>query len=167
MTVVVLGVDSAPSKCGWALVERDGARERLIAHGILHSVDHEVVGEFAGRMATASLTIDVVVIEDAYLDKNVDTVKVLSRLVGRWQQAFEGLGLETQLVMADVWQRGILAGPLMPAVGATRATRKKAAKIWAQATFGESLDENEADAAGLATYGLRHRVFRRRAAGSV
>jgi Holliday junction resolvasome RuvABC endonuclease subunit len=92
LRAVVLGIDSAPSCTGWALVERDGDRERLIAHGLLRSVDHDVVNEFAGRIAMGDLPVDVVVIEDVYLDKNVDTVKVLSRLVGRWQQAFEPMG---------------------------------------------------------------------------
>lgn len=154
---VVLGIDSAPSCSGWALVERDGTRDRLIAHGLLHTVDHEVVEEFSGRMAMSGPTIDVVVIEDAYLDKNVDTVKVLSRLVGRWQQAFEALGLATRLVMADVWQRGILSGLITPKTH--RDGRKKAAKLWAQATFGEALDENEADGAAMATFELRRLVF--------
>jgi Holliday junction resolvasome RuvABC endonuclease subunit len=159
--VVVLGIDSAPSCTGWALVERDGDRERLIAHGLLHSVDHEVVGEFAGRILMSAPTVTVVAIEDAYLDKNVLTVKVLSRLVGRWQQAFEAYGLATRLVMAEVWQQGVLGGLI--GRGTDRAGRKKAAKIWAQATFSEALDENEADAAALATYEIRQRAFAQRA----
>lgn len=157
----VLGIDSAFAKCGWALVERDGVRERLIAHGVLKAVDGEVVGEFAGRMATGSLTIDVVVIEDCYLDeterRNVDTLKVLARLVGRWQQAFEALGLSTTLVMADVWQRFLLTG-LMPRQ-AKREARKAAAKTWARATFKEALGSDESDAVGLAVYWVRKRAF--------
>jgi Holliday junction resolvasome RuvABC endonuclease subunit len=164
VVTVVLGIDSAPSCSGWALVERDGNRERLIAHGLLYTVDHEVVNEFAGRIAMGALTVDVVVIEDVYMDKNVDTVKVLSRLVGRWQQAFEALGLSTRLVMADIWQRGMLTGLI--AAGTKRDGRKKAAKLWAQATFAETLDENEADAAGIATWEIRQRAFAERAAAS-
>jgi hypothetical protein len=142
------------------MVERDGDRERLIAHGLLRSVDHDVVNEFAGRIAMGKLRIDVVVIEDVYLDKNVDVVKALSRLVGRWQQAFEPMGLSTRLVMADVWQKGVLLGLIAP--GTDRDGRKKAAKLWAQATFAEALDENEADATGIATWEIRQRAFAER-----
>lgn len=153
----VLGIDSAFAKCGWALVERDGVRERLIAHGVLKAVDSDVVTEFSGRMATGNRTIDVVVIEDCYLDENVDTVKLLSRLVGRWQQAFEALGLSTHLVLADVWQRFLLTG-LMPRQ-AKREARKEAAKTWARATFKEALGSDESDAVGLAVYWVRKRAF--------
>lgn len=157
MRAVVLGIDSAPSCTGWAMVERDGDRERLIAHGLLRSVDHDVVNEFSGRIAMGTLPVDVVVIEDVYLDKNVDTVKVLSRLVGRWQQAFEPMGIATRLVMADVWQKGVLLGLITPRTD--RDGRKKAAKIWAQATFAEALDEDEADASAIATWEIRQRAF--------
>lgn len=159
---VVLGIDSAFHKAGWALVERSGPGEVLIGHGVLRAVDWEVVSEFSGRMAHGQpIAIDVVVIEDAYLDKNVDTVKALSRLVGRWQQAFEALGVTTRLVMADVWQRAILTGLITGA--ANRQARKKAAQIWAKATYHKALSEDEADAAALATFEMRQRRFNRRA----
>ncbi len=156
----VLAIDSAFTRSGWGLLERDKPRERLIAHGLLEACDHEIVGAFAHKMATGPLSIDVVVIEDAYLGENVDTLKSLSRLVGRWQQAFEALGLKTQLVMADVWQKGILSGLI---TGKTeREGRKRAAQIWAQATFGEALPSDSADAVGLGTWVLRQRAFAKR-----
>lgn len=161
---IVLGVDSAFTRTGWALVEREGPKERLIAHGLLEACDAEVVGGFAHKMATGPLGPDIkmVVIEDAYLDMNVDTLKSLSRLVGRWQQAFEVLGLRTRLVMADVWQRGLLTGLI---TGKTeRDGRKRAAQIWAHATFGEALHTDEADAVGLAVWQLRQRAFAQRIA---
>jgi Holliday junction resolvasome RuvABC endonuclease subunit len=159
--IIGLGIDSAFTRTGWALVEREGAKERLIAHGLLEACDADVVGAFAHRMATGQLAIDIVVIEDTYLGENVDTLKSLSRLVGRWQQAFEALGLKTRLVMADVWQRGILMGLI---TGKTeREGRKKAAQIWANATFGEALPSDSADAAGIITWHLRQRAFAKRA----
>ena len=159
---IVLGIDSAFTRTGWALLEREGPKERLIAHGLLEACDAEVVGGFAHKMATGPLTIGMVVIEDAYLDQNVDTLKSLSRLVGRWQQAFEVLGLRTRLVMADVWQRGLLTGLIS---GKTeREGRKRAAQIWAHATFGEALHTDEADAVGLAVWQLRHRAHAQRVA---
>ena len=159
--MIVLGVDSAFSRTGWALVEREDRRERLIAHGILEACDADVVSEFAGKMATGPLTIHTVVIEDAYLAENVDTLKALCRLVGRWQQAFEVLGLRTRLVMADVWQRGILLGLI--GARSEREERKRAAQLWAKATFGEVLHSDEADAAGIATWQIRQRAFAARA----
>lgn len=160
--MIVLGIDSAFTRTGWALLERDGVRERLIAHGLLEACDYEVVGAFAHRMATGPLgpKISMVVVEDAYLDENVDTLKALSRLVGRWQQSFEALGLKTRLVMADVWQRGLLTGLI---TGKTeREGRKRAAQLWAKATFGEALHTDEADAVGLAVWQLRQRAFAKR-----
>lgn len=158
----VLAIDSAFTRTGWGLLERDKPRERLIAHGILEACDAEVVGAFAHKMATGQLAIDVVAIEDTYLGENVDTLKSLSRLVGRWQQAFESLGLKTRLVMADVWQKGILMGLI---TGKTdREGRKRAAQIWAKATFGEALHTDEADAVGLGAWLLRQRAFTQRVA---
>jgi hypothetical protein len=154
---IVLGVSSAFKRTGWALVERDGPKERLIAHGTLDAVDHEVVSEFAGKMATGKLAIDTVVIEDVYLGDNVDGLKALCRLVGRWQQAFEGLGLETRLLMKDVWQRGVLAG--LVSSGSPRESRRKAVSLWAKATFAEALGSEQGDAAGLATFEIRRRAF--------
>jgi len=158
---LVLGIDSAPRRTGWALVERDGRQERLVAYGALTAVDADVVTEFSGQVVHRCPSIDVVAIEDAYYGENVGTTKALSRLVGRWQQAFEGLGLETKLVMADVWQRGILTGLITPKSG--REARKAAAAIWVRSTFGTALGADEADAAGLATWELRQRRFAQRA----
>lgn len=158
--MIVLAIDSAFTRTGWALMERDGRKERLIGHGLLEACDADVVNEFAGRMATGPLSINVVAVEDAYLGENVDTLKALSRLVGRWQQSFEVLGLKTRLVMADVWQKGILMGLI---TGKTeREGRKRAAQIWAQATFGEALHTDEADAVGLGAWVLRQRAFAKR-----
>lgn len=155
----ILGIDSAISRCGWALVERvrGVGREKLLGRGVLCAVDGEVVQEFAGRMTNGKDEIDLVVIEDAYLDKNVDTVKQLSRLVGRWEQAFETLGVETKLVMASVWQMRILTGLITPK--SKRDERKLAAKRWAKATFNEDLGPDEADASAIATHEIRLRSF--------
>jgi hypothetical protein len=155
VTLVVLGIEAAFKRTGWALVERDGPRERLIAHGNLDAVNHEVVSEFAGRMAMGKLTVDVAVIEDAHAGEKVDTLKALCRLVGRWQQAFEVLGIETRLLMADVWQKGLLTGLINS--GTEREVRRRAAQLWAKATFGEALGTDAADAAGLATFEIRRR----------
>jgi hypothetical protein len=132
-----------------------------VAYGCLTAVDADVVTEFSGQIVHRGPAVDVVAIEDCYLDQNVDTVKILSRLVGRWQQAFEALGLETHLVLADTWQRGILTGLMGPR--SNREARKRAAAVWARATFGTVLEADEADAAGLATWELRQRRFAMRA----
>jgi hypothetical protein len=156
--VIVLGVASAFAKCGWALVEREDTRERLVDHGTLRAVDADVVADFAGKIANGKLSIDSVVIEDAFVDTNMPTTMSLCRLVGRWQQAFEVLGFETRTVLASVWQRGILTGFI---TGDTeREGRKKAAQLWARATFGVALPQDEADAAGISTWEIRQRAFR-------
>jgi hypothetical protein len=55
----------------------------------------------------------------------------------------------------------VLSGLIGPRTD--REGRKKAAKIWAQATFSEALDENEADASAMATWEIRQRAFAARA----
>lgn len=159
---MALGIDSAFARCGWALVERAGDRERLIDHGTLKAVDADLVSDFAGKIANGKLAVDSVVIEDAHIDKNIDTTKSLSRLVGRWQQAFEVLGFETRIVMADVWQRGILTGLITSKT--ELEGRRKASQLWAKATLGVVLASEEADAAGLATWEVRQRAFREKSA---
>lgn len=154
---IVLGIASAFRRTGWALVEHEGTGERLIAYGALDAVDHEVVSEFAGKMATGKLTIDMVVIKDAYLGEHVDTLKSLCRLMGRWQQAFESLGIETRLLMEDVWQRGVLTGLISS--GSIQDARRKAVQVWAKENFAVALGSDEGDAAGLATFEIRRRAF--------
>ncbi len=153
---MILGIDSAPAKTGWALVDRKGTKEELIASGVLARVDGTVVAEFVQRVMSGPRPT-MAAIEDAYLDKNVQVVKVLSRLVGRWQQELDRVGLPHRLVMGSVWQRAVLRG----LIGQTtkRAERKRAAKLWVKATFRLSVTEDEADAVALATWVSRQTRF--------
>lgn len=160
--MIVLGLDSAITKTGWALVERDGGKETLIQHGFLTDVDGDVVSEFAGRVHASNVAVDMVVVEDLYFAKDANMVKKLARLTGRWQQAFEVLGFSTKLVMASAWQKSLLSG-LMNAGSSDRNARKKACQLWVKATFGAELPVDEADAVGLAVYELRRSAFTKRA----
>lgn len=158
--MIILGLDSARTT-GFALVERTVGPERLLEYGTIEAAGAEVIQAFATRMATRKRPPDLVAIEDGFLGKNVVTLKSLCYLVGRWQQAFESMGVETITRMADRWQRGLLGRDL----GGTgnRESRKKAAAIWTKAWFKQTLDEDAADAACLATWELRQHVFTNRA----
>jgi Holliday junction resolvasome RuvABC endonuclease subunit len=161
---VTLGLDSA-SKTGWAVL--DG--ERLIEHGVMSTraedrIDAHKVDTFAA-MAVGRFKPDVVVIEDAYLDKNVQTVKFLSRLAGHWEHAFGVRGVHTELVLADVWQQGVLAGLISRS--SNRAERKYAAGLWVSRTFrGLKVDVDTADAIGMAMFVARRDAFAARVAAA-
>jgi Holliday junction resolvasome RuvABC endonuclease subunit len=157
---IVLGIDCATT-CGWALVSGPSGRERLLEHGVmdLSSSTAQVVSEFVARLRVHTNLCGLrVVVELPYLGKNIVTLRTLARLCGRFEQSLEAAGADVDLVMADHWQRTIL-GKLG---GHKRDDRKKAAKIWAMATFRERLTGDEADAAALATCTLRERAFERR-----
>lgn len=157
--MIVIGIDSA-SRTGFAAVKRDGAREELLEHGVVDGTDALAIERFA-ECVTGRHRIDAVAIEDNYLGAegkgNPVTMKALARMVGRWQQAFEVRGVETCLVLPQVWQSAVLKGFMH--ARSDRATRKKAAKIWARGMFHVSATEDECDAIVLATFEARRRVF--------
>ncbi len=162
---MILGLDSAPRRTGWALVQRNGSREELVAYGVIVTCDPATVHKFANDVMVGPKRIERVAIEDCYLEKNVDTLKKLARLTGRWQQEFETRGLLTELVMADVWQRGVLRGLI--ASSSPRAARKAAAQKWVKWTYTMSVEPDEADAICLATWMLRARLLISRVSSSV
>lgn len=152
----MLGIDCA-TKAGWALAENHAGKETLTAHGVIDlsgkrclsisTVIYELVRDLP--------LVDVVGIELPYLGKNVVTLRTLSRLFGRFEQAFEPTGAEIVEVLATKWQHRVLG----TFGGRKRDDLKKASKIWARATFGVVLTEDEADAAGIAVHVLRERAL--------
>jgi hypothetical protein len=162
----VLGLDSA-TRTGYGLAERDGARERLLAHGVLdlNRARAAFMESFADTVLEGG-PVDLVAIEDNYLDTNpekanVATLKALARIVGRWEQVWEARKVKTVLVPAQRWQTGLLAGLMGPR--ANRDTRKRAAGLWVKATFGLELDQDACDGVCLAVWVARQRAFEARA----
>jgi Holliday junction resolvasome RuvABC endonuclease subunit len=155
----VLGIDCA-TKTGWFLVDNAAGKERLIGHGVLDlsRSPWTQIQWLVTHCRDLERLPDVVVIELPYLDKNPVTLRTLAMLAGRFQQAFEAAGIPTELLMATQWQRKILGR----FGGKKREDLKKAAVLWARATFGEVLTTDEADAAGIATCVLRERAFANR-----
>lgn len=153
-----LGIDCA-TKSGWALVDRENGRERLLDRGVVDLSGSKgrpselISGLVQHIIRVTPLDGLPVAIELPYLDKNVVTLRTLARFCGRWEQALGVYGADVELIMADHWQRVIL-GHLG---GRKRADRKAAAKLWALGTFGARLTQDEADAAGVATCLLRER----------
>ena len=158
--MVVLGLDAAVNRTGWAVVEKHDGREWLVNAGTLGRCTPEMRDEFAGQWRHVS----AVAIEEPFLHENVQTLLVLAANMGAWVQAFGRHRLEAETIKADVWQLGILRGLIENRT--KREGRKLAAQRWAMATFGlmKPLSEDEADAAGLATWCARKRAFAARAA---
>ncbi len=162
-----LGIDCA-TNAGWAVVERMNGRERLLDHGVLVLDGKQLpawnpVAALALRCRKEGLVPDVVAIELPYLGKNVVTLRTLARLFGRFEQAFEPTGVEIVEIMATKWQHKVLG----KFGGKKREDLKKAAVLWARATFGVPLTDDEADAAGGAVCVLRERAFAARVKGAM
>lgn len=153
--VIVLGLDSA-STTGFALL--DG--ERILESGTVDAREMKRIDVLAAFMCSRARP-DLVAIEDNFLGINVNTVKVLSRIVGAWELAFAVRGVPTELVMASVWQKALLAG--LP--GGT----KKRAATWVKATYGLKVSEDVADAIGIAAFVARREIVaaRIRSAGAM
>lgn len=159
--VTVLAVDSA-QRSGWAIVRHARGRDRLLDHGIVNVRSAADVVQAVEVLA--SFPVDAIAIESPYIGVNAGTGLALAMLAGRWAQEFERRGVEVQGVLATVWQMGVLAGLISRHSG--RDDRKRAAQLWARATFGAALAEDEADAAGLASFVARSRAFAGRCTGS-
>jgi len=166
--VIALGIDSA-TRAGWGLVEKVPGREQLLDHGFLDLSGRsgkraEVIEDFARRILARVDAIDLVGIEDNYLDTNEDkanvvTLKALARLAGRFEQAFEALGVETVLVNPQRWAVGILSGLISPR--STREARKAASTLWVRSTFKLVVGHDTADGVAIATYVARSKSFSR------
>jgi hypothetical protein len=153
---MVLAIDSALTRTGWALVERQGPRDVLHAVGALNVVGHRRVQDLVARVA-AHGGVGLVAIEDAYFGKNVAVIKKLSRLVGCWQQEFWRAGIPTRLVMANAWQLGLLSGLITNK--SSRDERKLAARQYVMSVFKRELGFDECDAACMGTWVSRQEWF--------
>lgn len=152
--MIVLGLDSA-TYCGWGLLRRDAGREVLLGSGVLNlSTDAAMKIE-----ALANWAVDhgaqLVGIEDNYLaiekgKANPATLKLLSRFVGRWEQAFERRRVATELVTPEAWARSVLTGLIKPR--SKREERKRAAVTWVRGTFGAKVPSDAADGIGIAAH---------------
>jgi len=160
--MIVVGLDSA-ELTGYAVVAA-GPRERLTHHGTF-----TISGAADVEQAVATLAAmkpDLVAVEAPYVRLNAATGLTLAVLLGRWLQAWERRGVATATVLASTWQIQILGG--LVDRRSDRATRKRAARLWTRSTFAVELGEDEADAAGIATWAARRAVMdqRTRVAGS-
>lgn len=157
--MIVGAIDNA-TNAGWAIVDTE--REQLLGYG--HRNVHEplAVNHLAGEIALRYRP-GLVAIEDNFLGSgpkmNVDTVKALSRLVGRWELALAERGIAYEIMMPEVWQRGVLAGLVQWRPHPKRAQLKEAAKKFARLAHRVTCTEDEADAIGLATHIARRVRF--------
>lgn len=151
--MIVVGIDSAELS-GLAVVARPaGARERLVHSGVAKVRTADDIEAVVARLA--AYQPDLVVVEEPFIHPAHPLAGlVLSRLVGRWLQAFETRGLTTVTIPAAMWQPGLLAGLMPPR--ATRPQRKAAAQTWVRSVFAVDATEDQADAVCMATFALRN-----------
>lgn len=144
-----LGIDVATS-CGWAIVDISERGLPVLPRSGVMILDVRLASQVKelASFAQHPWRVDVVGLEEPYLGNNPHALKVLARLIGRFEQAFGVVGIETVLVPAQTWQTAVLGS----FGGKKREDRKKAARIWAKAMFGRDLPQDAADAAGLAYY---------------
>lgn len=157
--MIVLGIDSA-ELTGIAVVARlPGQRETLVRRATIPVRSAVDVGAAVAELASAAP--DLVAIEAPFVRLNPATGLALATLLGRWLQEWERRGVRTTTVLASTWQSALLTGLIDRR--SDRATRKAAAQRWARATFGVELPEDEADAAGIASWAIRRALGRRAA----
>jgi len=142
-----MGVDVA-TMCGWAVVDKPSRGKADLFTFSVCNMGNGLAACHATMLAAKALEwkVRLVGLEEPYLGENPRSLKVLARLVGRFEQAFGEAGIPTMLVPAQTWQTAVLGR----FGGMKREERKKACRIWAKAMFGLDLDEDAADAAGLA-----------------
>lgn len=95
------------------------------------------------------------VIEDQYLDKNVDSLKKLARSAGRWEEACISSGMTVDYVPAASWQRSELSAVRQIA----RKERKRMSIAKVHGIWGVRASEHIADAALLARYAAIHACY--------
>ncbi len=168
----VLAIDPA-TVTGWALVRRaDSGREELVTHGVLDmrcptpapAVSIHRICADAGVLSRSDPNTPTLVIEQP-MSEHPQALKVIERIVGRWQQVAETLWFhhdpDLHLVRPNVWQAAILKGLYRGGSGsrkareAARASRKAAAVQYVGIAFQKGVSEDEADAICLASYALR------------
>lgn len=94
-------------------------------------------------------------IEDQFMQKNVDSLKKLSRNAGRWQEACAFCKIPVEWVNAKTWQSKILK----KLGGNNRAGLKKAAQFVAQVDTGVKLSSDCADAYCIGKYGILNKLL--------
>jgi Holliday junction resolvasome RuvABC endonuclease subunit len=87
-------------------------------------------------------------IEDQYLGKNANSMKILTRIGGRWQEACEINGLEVQWVAPRTWQTKILGSKW----GSKREQIDKMMKMVARQDTGIKLTADECAAWCIGKY---------------
>jgi hypothetical protein len=98
--------------------------------------------------------LDVVAVEEPFIHpKQPHAGLALSRLLGRWLQAFEGRGFTCVTVPASMWQTAVLPGVTYRSKS---AERKRAAVRFARERFGVVATEDEADAIAMACWVVRN-----------
>lgn len=141
-----VALDSATTT-GWAAYDGGG---NLAGYGTVTTTNAWEIDLFAGRYGKD--WGDVAFCEDNYLGFNPHVSKVLARITGRWQQAFEVRGVRVEFVAAKSWQCKMLPGHKK------RKELKAAAQQWVADRHGIAVTEDEADAIVMGEYARQHLV---------
>ncbi len=142
--MLVLGIASSPTSSGWAVVDVVLDCARMVGAGRVRGSSGEVISSFSGMLTASPASPGppgLVVVEDVR-----PSDRAHSQTVGRWLQAFEGLGVECATVAPGIWQA---------ALSPNDADRQTLAARVARAAFGP--DVAEPDAACVALWAGRKR----------
>ncbi len=99
--MVVLGVDPSTIATGWGVLEGDSRRARVVDYGVIKPPARRALSERLHRIhadlteVIARTPIDVVVLESAFLARNVKTAFALGQVRGIVLLAAEQAGLPT------------------------------------------------------------------------
>lgn len=140
-----LGVDPSKAASGWAVIEKNAGRERILDSG--------TVAATAGAVAAVAEKwrglVVLAAIELQYMGKNPKTMATLVEARARWQQALEERGVAVELVHPSTWHAAML-GPSF--VAAKREAVKARSALVARGLFRRELPEDEAEAALIAAF---------------
>ncbi len=160
--MIAAGLDAA-SRTGWAVVEAGRGRPTRLASGVVEAHWDQIMDTVAQVFLPRG--VELALIEVPYVASNPHTAITLGRIVGRWEEELDRAGIAVELVRAQQWQVGLMAG----LIGRTspRDQRKKAARLWVRQFYGLNLpSEDECDAIGLATWGAQRAAISGRATGA-
>ncbi len=133
--MLVLGISASPAGSGWALVDVNLERGRIVSTGRVRGSGGEVISALAGQMAALPSPPELVVVEDVRPSE-----RTYSQTVGRWLQAFDGLGVESVTVAPGIWQAALVPGD---------GDRQTAGARTARSTYGTEVVDPDAACAAL------------------
>jgi crossover junction endodeoxyribonuclease RuvC len=144
----VLGIDCGTERTGWGVIESDGRRHAVIAHGVISLAPRDALCDrlaavgIALRLLLAEHTPEAAAVEEVFYSQNVKTALKLAHVRG--------------VVLAAIAEAGVALGEYSPlsvkssVVGYGRA-EKSQVQLMVRTLTGETIEsEDAADALAVA-----------------